>query len=47
MEPFGLPAVAIPKRQLSYTLNRLKQETKIWQHLEQFSHTHEEEKKII
>lgn len=42
MENFRLPLVAmlvntvfIPKRQLSYTLNKLKQEIKIWQHLKQ------------
>lgn len=43
MGTFRLPPVAklvktvfIPKRQHSYTVNKLKQETKTWQHLKQF-----------
>lgn len=42
MGAFRLPPVAklvktvcIPKRQLSYAVNKLKQETKTWQHLKQ------------
>lgn len=44
MENLRTPPVAmlvktifIPKKQLSYTLNRLKQETQIWQHLKQLT----------
>lgn len=55
MENFRLPLVAmlvktvfLPKRQLSYTLNKLKQETKIWQHLKQLTKKKKkDEKKTI
>lgn len=52
MENFRLSLVAmlvktvfIPKRQLSYTLNKLKQETKIWQQLKQLTKKKEEKKR--